>query len=313
MRPLNLEQLASLVAVADLGGFTAAARARNLSQPAVSQQIRDLEERHGVTLVERLGRRVQPTQAGRALVEHARRLLTESEAALATLKRHRDGGLGRVRIGTGTAALTYLLPPILARLRAQQPGIELAVSTGPTEQMLERLRANELDLGLIPLPAETEGFLLRRIRSDPLVAILPAGDAALAAAVGAAPTAPALARQTLILEGNRGSHARLIRDWFAAAGLEMRAAMWLSSIEAVRNTVVAGLGCAILPSEVVAGGNPAGLRVLLLEPPVNRPLALVHRREKLEDPAFRQVRRALLALSRKSGPTPGVAPGPGLC
>lgn len=297
MRPLNLEQLASLVAVADLGGFTAAARARNLTQPAISQQIRDLEARHGVTLVERLGRRVQPTLAGRALVEHARRLLSESDAALATLKRHRDGGLGRVRIGTGTAALTYLLPPVLAGLRRAQPGIELAVSTGPTEEMLERLRANTLDLGLVTLPAETEGFQVRRLRSDPIVAVLPAGDAALAAAVGPRPTAPALARQTLILEGNRGSHARLIRAWFAAAGLEMRAAMWLSSIEAVRHTVRAGLGCAILPSEVVTGENAEGLAVLALEPPVNRTLALVHRREKLEDPAFRAVRRALLALA----------------
>lgn len=298
MRPLNLDQLASLVAIADLGGFTAAARARNLSQPAISQQIRDLEERHGVTLVERLGRRVQPTLAGRALIAHARRLLTEGEAALATLKRHRDGGLGRVRIGTGTAALTYLLPPILTRLRREQPGIELAVSTGPTEEMLERLRAGTLDLGLVTLPAEIEGFQVRRLRSDPIVALLPAGDAALAAAVGARPTAPALAKQTLILEGNRGSHARLIREWFAAAGLEMRAAMWLSSIEAVRHTVIAGLGCAILPSEVVAGENGRGLAVLELDPPVNRTLALVHRREKLEDPAFRQVRRALLALAR---------------
>jgi DNA-binding transcriptional LysR family regulator len=298
MRPLNLDQLASLVAIADLGGFTAAARARNLSQPAISQQIRDLEERHGVALVERLGRRVQPTLAGRELIAHARRLLAEGEAALATLKRHRDGGLGRVRIGTGTAALTYLLPPILTRLRREQPGIELAVSTGPTEEMLERLRAGTLDLGLVTLPADTEGFQVRRLRTDPIVALLPAGDAALAAAVGPRPTAPALAKQTLILEGNRGSHARLIREWFAAAGLEMRAAMWLSSIEAVRHTVIAGLGCAILPSEVVAGENGKGLTVLELDPPVNRTLALVHRREKLEDPAFRQVRRALLALAR---------------
>lgn len=298
MRGLNLEHLASLVAVIDLGGFTAAARARNLSQPAVSQQIRELEARHGVALLERSGRRVQPTLAGSALLIHARRLLAESEAALATLRRHRDGGLGRVRIGTGTAALTYLLPPVLAGLRREEPGIELAISTGPTEVMLERLRAQEIDLGLITLPADTEGFERQVLRSDPIVALLPAGDGALAEALAPAPTAQALARQTLILEGNRGSHARLIRNWFAAAGLEMRAAMWLSSIEAVRNTVLAGLGCAILPSETVAGPRAAGLTVLPLDPPVNRTLALVHRRDKLADPAFRRVRRALLALAQ---------------
>ncbi len=297
MRSLNLEQLASLIAVADLGGFTAAARARNLSQPAISQQIRELEERHGLALLERQGRRVRPTAAGSALLAHARRLMAESEAALATLRRHREGGLGRVRIGTGTAALTYLLPPVLARLRQEEPGIELAISTGPTEGMLERLRAQEIDLGLITLPADTEGFEQQVLRSDPIVALLPASDSALHAALSPAPTATALARQTLILEGNRGSHARLIRNWFAAAGLEMRAAMWLSSIEAVRNTVIAGLGCAILPSETVSGPHAAGLTVLPLDPPVSRTLALVHRREKLEDPAFQRVRQALLALA----------------
>jgi DNA-binding transcriptional LysR family regulator len=109
MRSLNLDQLRSLLSVIELGSFSAAAKRLNLSQPAVSLQIRELEARLGVALVERLGKKAYATPAGQELLEHARRLMQAEEGALVSMRRHREGLVGRVRIGTN-APLPDLLP-----------------------------------------------------------------------------------------------------------------------------------------------------------------------------------------------------------
>src|SRR5687767_3841420 len=105
MRGLNPDQLRALTEVVELGSFTAAARRLNLTQPAISLQIRQLEERLGLTLVERLGKRAYATAPGRELVEHAQRMAREADAALAAMRRYHEGWLGRVRVGTLVSAL----------------------------------------------------------------------------------------------------------------------------------------------------------------------------------------------------------------
>src|ERR1700730_17251457 len=100
MRSLNLDQLRALTEVAALGSFSAAARRLNLTQPAVSLQIRELESRWGLQLIARLGRKAGATAPGRELLEHARRIARECEAAESAMRRLRDGWLGRVHIGT---------------------------------------------------------------------------------------------------------------------------------------------------------------------------------------------------------------------
>ena len=101
MRSLNLDQLRALEAVADTGGFTAAAKRLNLSQSAVSTQIKELEDRFGVRLIDRLGKKAFATAAGREVIEHARRIATEADAVTVAMRRHREGFLGRVRLGAG--------------------------------------------------------------------------------------------------------------------------------------------------------------------------------------------------------------------
>jgi DNA-binding transcriptional LysR family regulator len=132
MRSLNPDHLRALTEVVAHGSFTRAAKRLNLAQPTVSLQIRELETRLGVRLVDRLGKRAFATAAGRELIEHATRLAQETERLLAAMRRHRDGWLGQVRIGSSTTALIYHLPPVLARLRKEHPNIELVVTTGTT-------------------------------------------------------------------------------------------------------------------------------------------------------------------------------------
>jgi DNA-binding transcriptional LysR family regulator len=146
MRSLNLDQLRALTEVAALGSFSAAARRLNLTQPAINLQIRELEARWGLRLIERLGKKAHATAPGRELIEHAR------EAAESAMRGLRDGWLGRVHIGSTLKALMYDLPPILRRLRADHPKIELVITNMATRDAVENIIQNTIDFALVTLP-----------------------------------------------------------------------------------------------------------------------------------------------------------------
>ena len=152
MRRLSLDQLHAVVEVVQLGSFSAAARNLNLTQPAVSLQVRELEQRLGVQLVERLGKRAYATAAGAELIERAHRIEREVDDAIDAMRRRRDGGLARIRIGTGGSILAYLLPPVLRTLRRKHPYIEIVVMTGTTDEIAARIAQNDLDIALVTMP-----------------------------------------------------------------------------------------------------------------------------------------------------------------
>ena len=127
MRGLNFDQLRALLEVVEQGSFSAAARRLNLTQPAVSLQIRELERRFGLRLIERLGKRAHATIPGRELVEAAQRILRECNHADAAMRRFREGWTGRAHVGTTLTTMIYRLPPILRRVRLDHPGIDLVV------------------------------------------------------------------------------------------------------------------------------------------------------------------------------------------
>ena len=132
MRSLSLDQLKAFIEVAERGSFTAAARALNLSQPAVTHQVQELEQRFQVALLERLGKRAYPTEAGEKLMEHARHLLDEDAHTRDAMRRFTDGWLGRVRIGTSMTVLMYVLPPLLRQLKSDHPQLEINLKAGLT-------------------------------------------------------------------------------------------------------------------------------------------------------------------------------------
>src|SRR6266480_4355039 len=157
MRSLNLDQLRAFVEVVERGSFTAAAKELNLTQPAVTHQVQELERRFKVALVERFGKRAYLTQAGEKLIEHARNLLEEDTHTQVMMRRFGDGWLGRVRIGTSMTVLMYLLPPILRQLKTDHPQLE-NLKAGLTATTLQMLKTNALDLGLCAIPIEDPAF-----------------------------------------------------------------------------------------------------------------------------------------------------------
>ena len=246
MRRLSLDQLHAVVEVVRLGSFSAAARNLNLTQPAVSLQVRELEERLGVQLVERLGKRRTRPAAGAELIERAHRIEREVDDAIDAMRRRRDGGLYRIRIGTGGSILADLMPLVLRAIRRDDPHIEIVVMTGTTDEIASRVARNDLDIGLVTLPVVERSVTVVLVRSDPMVAVLRPSEQ------DAPPTldAATLARDPLIFDSTGAAMHQIARGWFRAAGVEPRAAMELGHA-AMRNLISAGLGASILPIEAV--------------------------------------------------------------
>lgn len=286
MRELNPDHLRAFADVAELGSFTAAAARLNLTQPAVSLQVRQLERRLGVRLLERVGRRALPTLAGEELLEHARRIEAAVGDAIAAMARHRAEAAGRVRIGTGATACIYLLPPALRTVRAARPALQIIVHTGSTPEILDAVEENRLDLALVTLPVPGRALVVTPVVEDEQVAIFPADGTPPPAEV----TPAALAERPLVLYETGAHTRRLIDAWFLDGGLTPKPVMELASVEAIKEMVGAGLGCAILPRLAVGGtGARPDLVARPLAPPLYRQLGLVLRRDKVLDAGLRAV------------------------
>jgi DNA-binding transcriptional LysR family regulator len=298
MRSLNLDQLRAFSTVLELGSFSAAARRLNLTQPAVSLQIRDLEERLGVRLIERVGKTARATAAGRELSAHAEELLAGADRALAAMRLHREGHVGRIHLATGPTALRYLLPPVVQRLRETRPDIELVLTTGNTEEIAESLLANTIDLGLTALPVDEEKFIVVRVRTDEMLAIFPAAEEGIPDPV----TPLDVAKRRLILEYQRGKEVRLSRAWLRAAGIDAKPVLQFNSITAIKDAVIAGLGMAIVPGPAITHAPPTNSIVARsLDPPLKRTLGLIRRQDKPNDPVLRAVCDAIMTLKDEGG------------
>ena len=161
MSRLSLDHLQTFAHVVASGSFSAAAQRLKLSQPAISLQMKQLEGRLGVRLIDRVGRRASATAAGEELLSHARRVEGAVTAALEAMSRHAKGTAGRVRLGTGATACIYFLPPILRSLRNRFPELDIVVNTGSTLAVLKSIEENSLDMGLVTLPASGRMFDIR--------------------------------------------------------------------------------------------------------------------------------------------------------
>lgn len=294
MRSLNLDQLRTFVEVVALGNFSAAARQLNLTQPAVSLHVRGLEQRFGIRLVERVGRRAYATVAGRDLADQARHLFQDCEAVESMMCRFREGWLGRVRISAGLSALTYALPSALRKIRVEHPGIDLLVNFLSTRDSVDSVMENAIDLALVTLPIKAPRLQITPLRAGKLVAILPVGTKAIPDAV----TPRYAARQSLILEHPRGAVQALIMRWLSGQMPLSNQPMLLGTVEAMKSVVSSGLGMSIVPDIAVAEPIP-NIVVRPLKPSISSTLALIERPDKESDRALGIVRAALLEL--KSG------------
>jgi DNA-binding transcriptional LysR family regulator len=297
MRSLSLDQLRALVEVVAQGNFTAAAKELNLTQPAVTHQIQELERRLNVTLVERLGKRAYLTEAGEKLVDHARSLLDEDSRARTEMRRFADGWLGRVRIGTSMTVLMYVLPPLLRQLKTDHPQMEINLKAGLTTTTLEMLKTSALDLGLCALPVEDPAFEVTPLFKDELVAILPARIKRPPNKV----TPEFLSQSPLILVNVNSALRRTVTGWLGAAGTPPKPVMEFDNVEAIKSMVEVGLGASIVPSLCLGAGHVSKSHVIVrpLSPGLAREVGLVKLRGKRDTEAMKLAATAILILRKR--------------
>jgi DNA-binding transcriptional LysR family regulator len=266
MVPLDADQLAAFLAVARERGFSRAAARLGRTQSAVSQAIARLEADLGATLFVRQRRTTVLTAAGRALEEHAQRVLDEMERARASLQALAEVRAGSLTVGTSDTLAYYVLPPVIAAFRARFPGVDLRLDNRPSPATAVRVAERQLDLGLVSLPLP-EGLrtggrpVAGRLRVEALaaqeeVAICPPGHPlAHRRRVGLDALLP---YPLLLLDGTTAARAALDAD-LARLGAAPAVAMEMSSVEVLKRLVELGLGVSVVPAHAVAREVEAGV------------------------------------------------------
>jgi DNA-binding transcriptional LysR family regulator len=255
---MEIRQLRALVAITEMGTFTAAAARVYVTQAAISMQIRQLELETGTLLFVRTPRRCVLTHAGERLLERARRILREHDAALAELAELSGTSHGRLRLGSASAMFSSdQLPQILQDLRERCENVEVTVTSGTSEALVKQITAGELDLAFISLPVEeARGVQTELLLKDELIAI---ANREHPLAHKRVISAFELAGQKLILGERGGNTRRLIDQFFAEAGLRPTVAMELSRLTSIKRMVESGMGVGIVPvrsaAEEIAEGR----------------------------------------------------------
>lgn len=243
---MDLRQLLTLRTVVDKGSFSHAAEELGISQPAVSFQIRALEDRIGQRLLDRSGRRVTLTDAGRVVDAHARRLLALEEEMLRDVAGLSDHLSGPLILGSSTGPGELLLPHLLGGFKRENPEVEVSLVVQDTQTVCDRVLDDEIELGVVGAARPHRGLVFEPFVRDELVVICPPGHAL---AKRKRIKLADLAAQPLILQ-QRGSGVRaVLESAFRAAGIRMRdleITLELGLQQSVRVAVLDGLGITVI-------------------------------------------------------------------
>ncbi|QIK13834.1 LysR family transcriptional regulator [Leclercia sp. 29361] len=291
MATLNLDHLVTFRMVISRGSFSGAAEALGISQPAVSLQIRQLEQVFQVRLIERTSRGIKPTPAGMTLSEHSMKIDAAVGAAVESVSLHSDEITGTVVVGTGATACIHLLPPLLQQLRLRHPLLKVDVRTGNTSDIVRGVEENRIDIGLVTLPAAGKCLSVSPLGTDEFVVIMEK-DLSGRSAKALSPD-DLLPLPLIIFEPGSGTRS-LIDEWFRDAGYAARPVMELGSIEAIKRMVRAGLGYSIVPRMAVdVMEEREGLSLHSMVPPHYRTLGTIMREDRIVSRGINEVLKQL--------------------
>ncbi len=238
-RAIDFTLLPTFLAVFEAGRISAAAKAVHLSQPAVTAQVRRLEEGLGTPLFTRSVRGVAPTPAAVRLAEHARALQRQLDQAIVDVAGERVA-TGPLVVGASTTVAAHVLPPLLAAFRSKHPRVAVRVRVGNTEEVLEDLRAERVPLGIVEGHARASGVRLEPLVDDEIVPVIGAAPKFVVRGLRDLDVVPLLWR-----EAGSGTRA-VVERALAKAGLGRRTAraldLELGSTEAILGGAAAGLG-----------------------------------------------------------------------
>jgi DNA-binding transcriptional LysR family regulator len=297
---MDTRQLAAFCAVVERRSFSQAAEQLGVTQPAVSLQIRSLEKRLGTQLLDRSGRRVEPTEAGSRLYRSAQRLLAMEEQLLADLGDEAGGELaGRLEIGASTGPGGTVLPVVLAEFQQLHPGVHVALTVSDTQHVVEQVGRREVELGVVGASRRQRGVVFEPFFHDQVVLAVPRGHRF----AGQTVTLEQLKGEPLVLMQEGAGVRQVIEEELRAAGVRLRdldVRLELGLQESARSAVIGGFGVTFISRSAIeadlAAGTVATARVEGLEP--SREISLVRstgRAETRVAQAFVEYARSRLA------------------
>jgi len=267
---MDTRQLAAYCAVVELKSFSQAAVRLGVTQPAVSLQVRALERRVGRQLLDRSGRRVEPTEAGLRLYRGAQRMLSLEEHVLEELAADGDGQLrGTIEIGASTGPGGRIVPLLLAEFQQANPVVAVSLSIFDTHTVVELVARRELELGVVGAARRHRSVLFEPFFRDEVILACPPGHPF----AGRTITLEELQGEPLIVMQDGAGVRQVIEDELRAAGARLRDfnfRLELGLQESVRSAVQAGYGVTFISHSAVeadlAAGTLAAARVEGLEP-----------------------------------------------
>ncbi len=256
---MNLDHLRTLVAIVEHGSLSAAARARRISQPAVTKQVQRMEAELGLALLVRgPTRQVELTLAGERMLAFARQTLVQWEALERDLAAVKEVGQGTLVLAASTIPGEYLLPGLLAAFRAEYPQVDVRMTVSDTEDVATRLLSDEADVGFIGSTLTRPGLRLERLVGDEVVLVVPPGHAF---AQRESVTVEELRGASLILREEGSGTRRSVETALTAAGYGLpwnRVTLNLGSTQAILQAVTQGLGLGFASARAAAQGQAAG-------------------------------------------------------
>jgi LysR family hydrogen peroxide-inducible transcriptional activator len=286
---MNLRDLRYFVALADTRHFGKAAERCFVSQPTLSAQIKKLENYLGVQLIERHPRRVQLTETGAKIVPLARRMLQESEDIIALARNEHDPLSGKINVALIPTIGPYLLPLVMRRLRKQVPRLKLMLYEYQTQAVLEKLRAGDIELGILALPVPLDGLEARQLYEEPFTVAVPSNS-------------ELAKRSSVKIDDLNGETVLLLEDGHCLRDQALDVCSRVdvkesedyraTSLETLRQMVAAGLGITLLPELATRGpfGSGQGLAVKTFAKPVpSRTIGAVWRKSSARTEAIKAI------------------------
>jgi DNA-binding transcriptional LysR family regulator len=275
---MDLDQLHTFLEIVRLKSFSKAAQTCYRTQPAISAQVRQLEQELNTTLFERLGTRISLTTAGKIFSEYAEQILRLRKEAQESINELERVPRGEILIAANEATCIYVLPTVFSDYKKQFPNVQLHVDRSYGSKVVAAVLENQADFGITQLPVAEKRLQVVKIHSDEIKLLVPAEHRL---ASQSSVTCFDLAGEQLLLPKSGTTRARL-NQWLEPTEDQLQVSMELDSTEMIKQFVMAGLGLSFLAAshckEEVAAGK---LAVVSLGPePMIRRLGLIYRKDK---------------------------------
>ena len=275
---MNLDQIRNFHAVAVHKSFTIAAEKLFRTQPAISTQVRMLEEELGTRLFDRIRKKVYLTQAGNVLLDYAERLLSLHDEAKLAVTEVNATPKGKILIGANESTCLYVLPQIFALFKKKYPDVQISIYRNFSRKVLDKVRGNQLDFGIVTLPVPDRELNILPIAEDELWLITSPGHPL---AAQSSPNLEDVVSYPFIFH-TAGTTRERLRKHFRSWWDRLHISMELASIETIKKFVSIGMGVSIVPRSYAEEERRRGTLCLL---PLNnlnliRKLGLIYRKNR---------------------------------